>query len=50
MMGKCPAWVAWVTLIAGILYLLADLSVFNWGINWWTVAFILMGLSWVTNK
>ena len=50
MMSDCPNWVAWVTLVAGVLYLLADLGVFNWGISWWTAAFVLMGLCAVTNK
>lgn len=50
MMKNCPAWVAWVTLIAGILYLLADLAVFNWGISWYTTAFVLIGLCLVANK
>ena len=50
MMANCPAWLAWVTLIIGILYLLADLAVFNWGISWWTAAFVLMGLYYVSNK
>lgn len=34
----------WLWLIAGILFLLADLGVFDWGISWWTVVFIVMGL------
>lgn len=50
-MGKtCPGWIAWVTLIAGVLYLLADLGIFSWGISWWTAAFVLTGLYCVTAK
>jgi len=31
-------------LVFGILFLLRDLNVWNfWGINWWTVVFIVMG-------
>jgi len=49
-----PGWLAWVILVAGVLYLLADLRIFftsgSWGINWWTVAFILIGMYYVTNK
>ena len=47
---KIPSWLAWVVLIVGILYLLADLNVFNWGISWFTALFILAGLCYVTNK
>ncbi len=34
----------WIWLIAGILFLLADLAVFDWGISWYTVLFVVMGL------
>ncbi len=47
-MCKCPhhKWFGWIFLIAGVLYLLSDLNwVTWWGLNWWTVAFILIGLS-----
>jgi hypothetical protein len=31
-------------LVAGVLFLLRDLNVWNfWNISWWTVAFILFG-------
>ncbi|GAF72302.1 unnamed protein product, partial [marine sediment metagenome] len=34
-----------VALIAGILFLLQDLAVWNfWNISWYTVAFVLVGL------
>ena len=34
-----------ITLIAGILFLLQDLAVWNfWNISWYTVAFVLVGL------
>ena len=49
-MKDCPAWMAWVTLIVGILDLFADLSVFDWGISWWTALFVLMGLYYVSGK
>jgi len=39
-----PGWLSWVVLISGVLYLLADLKIFDWGINWWTVALIFFGL------
>jgi hypothetical protein len=35
----------WLFLIFGVLFLLADLAVWNfWGIQWWTVFFVLSGL------
>ncbi len=35
----------WVILIIGLLYLSADLGWWDfWNIQWWTVAFILVGL------
>ncbi|MEK6907531.1 MAG: hypothetical protein AABW45_03300 [Nanoarchaeota archaeon] len=35
----------WVVLLAGVLYLLSDLGwVGWWNVNWWTVAFVLVGL------
>jgi len=49
-MKNCPAWFGWVTLIAGILYLLADLGVFDWGISWWTALFVLTGLWCISGK
>ncbi len=41
-----PAWFNWLLLIVGVLYLLADLQVFDqWAtLSWYTVAFILFGL------
>ncbi len=33
-----------VALIVGVLFLLKDFGVWNfWGINWWTVGFLLVG-------
>mgnify|MGYP001572943805 CR=1 FL=1 len=37
----------WLVLIIGVLYLLGDLNVISllgW-LNWWTVAFVFIGLS-----
>jgi len=33
-----------VALIVGVLFLLQDLGIWDfWGINWWTVGFLLVG-------
>lgn len=52
MAKNCPGWLAWVTLVAGVLYLLADLAIWpGWNaINWWTVAFVLLGLWGISMK
>ncbi|MBW3012595.1 hypothetical protein KY325_04015 [Candidatus Woesearchaeota archaeon] len=35
-----------IVLILGIIFLLVDLGKWDfWGIHWWTVAFILVGLA-----
>ena len=35
----------WIILIIGALYLLNDLGWWNvWVVNWWTAAFVLIGL------
>lgn len=48
--GMCKG-SALVILIAGILFLLQDLGVWNfWGISWYTVAFIVTGLVFVKHK
>lgn len=45
------AWLAWLVLVLGVLFLLRDLNVWNfWNINWWTAAFVLMGLKKVMMK
>ena len=39
-------WFGWIALIVGVLYLLQDLNVIvllGW-LNWWTAAFVLIGL------
>lgn len=33
-----------LTLVTGALFLLADLGMWDWGISWWTAAFLLIGL------
>jgi len=48
--SACPAWLAWVTLVIGVLYLIADFGWFNWGVSWYTALFILAGLYYVTMK
>ncbi|PIN80466.1 hypothetical protein COV13_03510 [Candidatus Woesearchaeota archaeon CG10_big_fil_rev_8_21_14_0_10_32_9] len=39
-------WMGIVLLVFGVLFLLQNLNVWNiWGIQWYTVAFVLLGLS-----
>jgi uncharacterized membrane protein len=45
MCKKCGKIGGLLFLIFGILFLLVDLNVWNfWGLQWWTVLFILLGL------
>ncbi|MBC8495014.1 hypothetical protein H8D36_02575 [archaeon] len=46
MKKECATWIGWLFLLFGIIYLVADLvSGWNfWGINWWTIALLLLGL------
>lgn len=48
MMGackKCCNIMAWLFLVAGVLFLLVDLGFWTfWNIQWWTVVLILMGV------
>jgi len=50
MKGECPVWWSWLVLIVGVLYLLADFGAFAWWgtISWYTAAFILFGISGLT--
>jgi hypothetical protein len=44
MCGKCGKMMGLLVLIIGVLFLLRDVNVWNfWNIQWWTVAFILIG-------
>ena len=45
MCKKCSMMCGLILLILGVLFLLRDLSVWDfWGISWWTALFILFGL------
>jgi len=44
MCTKCSGIKGWLFLIAGLLFLLADFGVFDWGISWWSAAFVIVGL------
>lgn len=54
MKDECPAWLSWVVLIVGVIYLLQDLGIAGgmswWTLNWWTVLFLVIGLSHVAGK
>ena len=42
---------ATIALLLGIIFLLQDLGKWDfWGINWWTVAFLLVGLFGIFGK
>lgn len=45
MCGKCKKVCGLLLLALGVVFLLGDLSVWNfWGINWWTAVLLLAGL------
>ena len=45
MCNKCSKLVGILLLIIGIFFLLRDLSIWDfWGIQWWTAAFLLVGV------
>ena len=49
---KCPHHkiFRWVVLVVGVLFLIGDLGGWGfWGIHWWTVLFLLMGLGVLCN-
>ncbi len=42
---KCSGVCGAIFLVIGILFLLQDLSIWNfWGINWYTALFIVLGI------
>tara|TARA_Y100000310_G_scaffold342483_1_gene445951 strand:+ start:555 stop:710 length:156 start_codon:yes stop_codon:yes gene_type:complete len=48
---ECPVWMSWLVLLAGVLYVLTDLGRITWwNLNWYSVAFLLWGLSAVMKK
>ena len=45
MCGKCSKLSAVLMLVIGVVFLLVDRHVWTfWGLQWWTVLFLLMGL------
>ena len=43
--NKCMNFCGWLFLIFGVIFLLQDLGVWMfWGIRWWTVLFLLVGV------
>ena len=47
----CEKWVAWVVLVAGVLWLLNDYGAAPWwNVSWWTLGALVLGLSWVLKK
>ena len=41
---KCSKMGAALLIIVGLLFLAADFGWFNWGVSWFTAAFLLMGI------
>ena len=42
---KCQGICGWSMVVAGVLFLLRDLDIWDfWNIQWWTVLFLLMGI------
>ncbi|MBW3003132.1 hypothetical protein KY337_01090 [Candidatus Woesearchaeota archaeon] len=42
-------WFAWLVLIIGVLYLLGDLGTFAMSLEWYTLAFLLLGIKFLTH-
>ena len=44
--GKCSKLTAFLLVLAGVLFLLVDLGVWNfWNLQWWTVLFLIVGVT-----
>jgi len=45
---KCCNGTAWLFLIIGVIFLLGDLSLWDfWGIQWYTALFVILGITWI---
>jgi len=45
------SWLGWIILLAGVLYLLQDVNAITWWtLNWYTVAFVLVGIGSLSKK
>jgi hypothetical protein len=42
--GKCKKVTGVLLLVLGLLFLLADLGVWDWGLSWWTAVLLLAGV------
>ena len=51
-MKKCGMWLHWVVLIIGILFLIKDIMnwTYWWSLNWYTAAFLIIGLAGLGKK
>ncbi|GEM_PF-1303283 len=51
MCNKCMGITGWLFLVFGVLFLLQDVKVWNfWGLNWFTIAFLLYGLTHIASS
>ena len=49
--AKCNKVCGLLMLLAGILFLLRDLAIWDfWGVQWWTVLFLLFGIGGVAGS
>lgn len=44
-MENMPNWIAWLFLVLGVIYLIADFGTFSFPVSWWSALFILFGLA-----
>ena len=51
MCNKCGKMCGVLLLVFGVLFLLQDLNIWNyWGINWYSIAFLLLGFAMLGNS
>jgi len=48
---SCAKWVAWVVLVAGVLWLLNDYGAAPWwNVSWWTLGALVVSIGWLLKK
>jgi len=47
----CEKWVAWVVLVAGVLWLMNDYGAATWwSVSWWTLGALLLSIGWLLKR